>query len=123
LSFEYRQSTGQFTGSQFAAQGYSGKWEGLNRPSLQSVKDIGPIPQGIYTIQRPQEDAKVGRVAMRLIPDPTNEMFGRGDFLIHGPHPNDNHDSSEGCIILPYEARLVIGAAVLEGNNQLSVVA
>jgi hypothetical protein len=46
---------------------------------------------------------------MRLTPDPANQMFNRGGFLLHGPHANDNHDSSEGCPILRKSIRDEIG--------------
>ena len=36
---------------------------------------------------------------MRLTPDPSNEMYGRTSFLIHGDTGAHNHGASEGCII------------------------
>ena len=38
---------------------------------------------------------------MPLIPSPTNEMFGRSEFLIHGDSLEHPGAASEGCIILP----------------------
>lgn len=117
----YSQSTGLFTGPAITATGYSGHGEGLDNASMQDVHDIGPLPQGIYTIQPPHADPKVGPVAMRLEPSPENTMFGRGDFLIHGDNAAQNHTASEGCIILPHDVRVKIGAAVLSGDDQLMV--
>jgi hypothetical protein len=37
---------------------------------------------------------------MPLTPDPSNEMFGRSAFFIHGDNPQLNHTASDGCIIL-----------------------
>lgn len=120
--FEYSQSTGIFSqdGKQLAV-GYSGNGVGLNQPNAQMIHNVGPIPQGSYTIAPPHADEKVGPVAMRLSPAPGNEMFNRGDFLIHGPHANDQHNSSEGCIIIEHNVRCQIGEYVLGGDNQLIV--
>jgi hypothetical protein len=59
---------------------------------------------------------------MRLEPDPTNEMFGRGDFLIHGDNSEGNFSASEGCIILAHDVRVKIAGHVLEGENKLHVI-
>jgi hypothetical protein len=124
MPFEYQQSSGQFADSDgdMIATGYSGNGEWMNDPASQSVKDHGPIPQGVYTIGAPEADAETGPVSMRLTPAQDNEMFGRGDFLIHGDTPALNHSASDGCIVLPHEARTTIGAAVLAGDDQLTVV-
>jgi hypothetical protein len=123
MSFKYSQTTGRMTGENFEATGYSGNGEGLNNPAMQDVHAVGPLPQGSYTILAPHADPKVGPIAMGLAPAPGNEMFRRGDFLIHGDNPQMNHTASEGCIILPHDARVAIGAAVLAGDNQLEVTA
>ncbi len=111
------------TGVRFHAQGYSGNGEGLNNPAMQQVHGVGPLPQGIYTIHPPHDDVKVGPIAMRLVPESGNLMFGRGDFLIHGDNAHANFSASEGCIIMPHDARVAIGADVLAGDNQLQVTA
>lgn len=117
----YSQSTGLFTGAGLTVTGYSGHGEGLDNASMQDVHDIGPLPQGVYTIQPPHADTKVGPVAMRLVPAASNDMHGRGDFLIHGDNAAQNHTASEGCIILPRDVRVKIGEAVLSGDDQLMV--
>lgn len=123
MSFTYRQTTGQLVGPDFGAQGYSGNGEGLNNPAMQDAHAVGPLPQGTYTILPPHADAKVGPIAMHLVPAAGNRMFNRGDFLIHGDNAAANHSASEGCIIMPHDARVAIGAAVLAGDNQLTVTA
>ena len=80
--------------------GYSGKGEGKNNALMQNVRDVGPIPCGLYTIEPPADDPKVGAYAMRLTPDPSNQMFGRTDFLCHGDNMLGNESASEGCVIL-----------------------
>jgi hypothetical protein len=90
---------------------------------MQDAHAEGPLPRGSYTILPPHADPQVGPIAMHLVPAPGNEMFRRGDFLIHGDNPQMNHTASEGCIILAHDARVAIGAAVLAGDNQLEVTA
>ena|ERR1039457_2179991 len=123
MSFKYSQATGEMDGADICAQGYSGRGEGLNNPAMQQVHATGPLPQGVYTIQAPHADAKVGPIAMRLVPAAGNQMFNRGDFLIHGDNTAMNHTASEGCIIMPRAVRIAIGKAVLAGDNQLTVTA
>lgn len=121
-NFTYSQSTGAFLyGDEHIGTGYSGHAEGLNNPALQSVHDIGPIPAGRYTIEPPIADEKVGPVAMHLVPYHANEMFGRGDCMIHGDNPKMDRSASHGCIVLNREARMRIGELVLAGINQLYV--
>lgn len=124
MSFKYSQSSGAlFHNGVQIATGYSGHGSGLDNPQAQDQHAVGPLPQGQYTIQPPHADEQVGPVAMRLDPSPDNEMFGRGDFLMHGDNPAMNHTASDGCIILPHDVRVQVGAAVLAGDNQLEVMA
>jgi hypothetical protein len=123
MGFQYSQATGEFTeDGQLLATGYSGNGDGMNNPAMQQVHGTGPIPQGSYTIEAPHADAEVGPVAMCLVPAAGNAMFNRGDFLIHGDNPALDHSASEGCIVLPHTARAAIGAKVLAGDDQLTVV-
>lgn len=118
----FSQSTGHFTkDSVLVAKAYSGNGPGLNNSSMQNVKMHGPLPQGKYTIQLPSSHPKLGPIAMALEPDPDNEMFGRGDFFLHGDNAEMNHTASDGCIILPRDVRIAIAGAVLAGDNQLEV--
>lgn len=121
--FTYSQSTGEMEhdGEPFIPPGYSGNGLGYNNPDMQGAHNVGPIPRGLYTIQPPHQDAKVGPVAMALVPDSANNMFGRADFLIHGDNHAMNHSASHGCIILPLTIRRQIGARVLDGDDQLTV--
>ena len=43
-------------------------------------------------------------------------------FLIHGSHPNNNMNRSNGCIILNRGIRNQIGNSVDGGDNQLKVI-
>jgi hypothetical protein len=85
--------------------GYAGHGEGLNNSNFCNVPDVGPLPTGKYTIGPHQDNPHVGLFAMRLTPDPANQMFGRAGFFIHGDNPEMNHTASDGCIILAHPIR------------------
>src|SRR5579862_3722677 len=85
-------STGQLLhDGTLVARCYSGCGSGKDNPSCCSAQmgslganNFGPLPVGKYTIG-PATDTilKLGPIAMPLIPDPANEMFGRSGFFIH----------------------------------------
>jgi Protein of unknown function (DUF2778) len=91
-----------------AGHGYAGHGDGLNNPAMCNVPDVGPLPQGKYTIGQPISDDNVGVFALPLTPDPSNDMFGRSAFFIHGDNPAMNHTASDGCIVLARPIRQVI---------------
>lgn len=123
MPFIYSQTTGMMRrDSGWSAQGYSGHHNGVNNAALQACSNVGPIPQGTYTISKPYTDPEKGPVVMRLTPDPENTMWGRAGFLIHGDNAQANQSASEGCIILPRVAREFIGRVVGGGDNRLTVV-
>lgn len=103
----FEQSTGKMhdASGKVLAQGYSGRGEGKNNPAMQTVPCVGPIPIGTYTIAAPRDGTGHGPYAMRLSPDETNQMFGRAGFMIHGDNVHAPGTASEGCIILPRDAR------------------
>ena len=123
----YSQSTGIWTmpnGTTF--QGWAGNTTGMNNPAMQNVKDVGPLPQGFYTIGPWQDGimygpsfARLGPFITRLTPDPENEMFGRNDFCCHGANAANQSMSSDGCIIQNRPAREAIASS---GENRLQVV-
>jgi hypothetical protein len=59
-------------------------------------------------------------VVMRLTPDPTNEMFGRSAFLIHGDSIKAPGTASEGCIIQSNPVRTLVSKS---SNRRLQVIA
>lgn len=101
-------------------KGYAGHGEGLNNPAKADVPDVGPLPPGRYKIGQPIDDHQVGVYAMPLTPDPSNEMYGRFAFFIHGDNPKLNHTASDGCIILPRSVRNDIANS---GDDELNVEA
>lgn len=97
---------------------------GVNNSALERIPNVGPVPQGNYTIG-PQRTITIttssGTVlpgAMRLAPDGSNWMLGRSGFIIHGGNMQ-SRTSSEGCIIQPPSIRDQIGNS---GDRTLRVV-
>ena len=117
----YEQSTGKLssTESAFVAFGYSGADAGKNNPAMQSVRELGPIPHGIYAIGAPFDSLEHGPFALRLAPDAANEMFGRSGFLMHGDSHEHPGCASRGCVILPLEARRAVAASA---DRELHVI-
>lgn len=108
----YSQSTGNMSlDGNLVGTDYSGNGAGLNNPALQNDPDVGPIPQGSYTIGPAHQDPEKGPVVMALAFDPANQMFGRDGFLIHGDNEAMNHTASEGCIILGRNFREQVAAS------------
>jgi hypothetical protein len=121
--FTYKISTGELTAANgVVSKGYSGA-AGLskNNPIYESVKNVGPIPEGEYTIEGPPFDTPThGPFVMRLIPKPTNKMYGRSGFLMHGDSLRAPGTASEGCIIMAF---LIRQAVWLSGDRDLKVIA
>lgn len=107
----FEQSTGKLyqEDGTFIAAGYAGRDEdgiqGKNNPEAQTIKGYGPLPVGTYTLNPPANDPTVGAYAMRLTPDPSNEMFGRNSFFMHGDSVEHPGLASHGCIVMPRNIR------------------
>lgn len=102
----YEQSTGKLISNdgRLLANCYSGFKDGVNNPELQNKVNLGPIPQGNYTMGKPEHDgpgetSPNGPYTIRLTQDPTNEMFGRDGFLMHGDSIKTPGSASHGCIV------------------------
>jgi hypothetical protein len=109
----YQQSTGKLTDADgiLAATGYSGTGEGKDNGAFQQVHDVGPIPQGLWTIGAPYTDPEKGPIVMALTPSPSTDTFGRSAFLIHGDSITSPGDASKGCIVLSRAARMAIASS------------
>lgn len=94
-----------------AYPGYSGNGPGLNNPDMCTVSDVGPLPPGTYTIGDPVDDLHVGFFALPLTPDPSNQMFKRFAFFLHGDNPLGDFSASDGCIVLARPIREAIAAS------------
>lgn len=118
MPWTYCQSSGQLRqNNELVATGYSGCGDGRNNPAEQAVPNVGPIPQGRYSIGVEFNAPVQGPCTMRLTPE-GHDALGRDGFLIHGD--NATHDASTGCIVLPPEAREQIAASA---DRELEVVA
>ncbi len=105
--FVYEQSTGRMydPNRMLLAIGYAGFGDGKNNPLFETVRDMGPIPVGTYTLMEPADTVEHGPYAIVLIPDAANEMHGRSGFMIHGDNIHVIGSASRGCIILARFAR------------------
>ncbi len=136
MAFTFSQSTGRiFRGSwaeadKWEAFGYAGHsdrpWplplsmandpvpptEGRNRPSMQTVPKVGPLPRGRYKIGPAYNHPKLGPITMNLTPQQGNQMYGRSEFRIHGDSIHSPGTASEGCLCLPPAARSYIARNV-----------
>lgn len=86
-------------------RGYSGHPPYVNDAAAASLKARGPIPRGVYRVSHPWDHVRLGPVSFFLEPDPSNVMFRRSGFFIHGDNEYGNNSASNGCIILPRKAR------------------
>lgn len=103
------------------ATGYSGAGAGKNNPVLQNVPNVGPIPQGDWTIAGPPANtADHGPYVLTLNPTVGTETFGRTGFLMHGDSKEHPGCASHGCIILPRAAREQVWNS---GDRELEVLA
>lgn len=118
----YEQLTGNIfnDATDLIGKGYSGHPPHVNDPDAQNIPDIGPIPQGLYSISGPR-DTDHGPYTLPLTPHDENQMFGRSGFLIHGDRVDAPGKmlASLGCII---QARDVREAIWNSGDHMLKVV-
>lgn len=103
----YSQSTGMLwnDAGELMGRGYSGAPEAKNNPSKENIRNIGPIPRGLWEIGVPYDSKNVGPFAIPLFPI-NHDAFGRTSFLIHGDRaPPYSGTASQGCIILSRKIR------------------
>jgi len=121
MTWTYVQSSGELLhNGTHVANGYAGHGEGVNNAADEGIEDVGPVPEGKYTIGDPFTHPTCGPIAMRLEPAADNQMFGRSGFLIHGDNSSLNHSASNGCIILGPAIRTQIAKS---GDRALVVMA
>lgn len=118
----YRQTSGQLLrDDQPVGFGYSGHLEGRNNPKFQNVHNVGPIPQGLWTISGPPVDTEThGPFVLHLNPNSGTEVFERSGFLMHGDSVEHPGLASEGCIIM---SRAIREQVWNSQDNQLTVTA
>jgi len=123
-AFIYEQSTGRlYYGLSMMGTGYAGAPSGKNNPAMQNVPNVGPLPEGWYTIEPPTNSTHCGQEAFPLRPDAANQMFGRSGFFLHGDDIAHPGAGSDGCIVPSPPVRDAVKTIVAAGNNRLQVVA
>lgn len=117
----YRQKDGELLHDDGpVARGYSGIDDGKNNPAMQNVQNVGPIPQGGWTIEKPAFNTMDhGPFVLRLTPKPGTQTFGRSGFLMHGDSIEHPGLASHGCTIFPRAIREQVAASP---DNDLEVV-
>lgn len=102
----YAQSTGRLSrDGGFEGSGYSGFGQGLNDPDFEAIPNVGPIPRGLWKIERwDDHHGEKGPVVAVLSPV-GHDAHGRSAFLIHGDNDLGNHTASHGCIIMSRPVR------------------
>lgn len=120
--WSYKISTGELfdKNNKLIARGYSGKGVHKNKIESTSIKSLGPLPVGKYSISAPRKSEVTGPYAMDLVPAKENNMFGRSAFQIHGDSIREPGTASTGCIIMPRNIRELVWAS---GDRDLTVVA
>lgn len=115
----YQQSTGIFwLDGKIAARGYSGKGIGKNNHAMQSVVSVGPIPIGLWLLDKDGGDKVTPgyesptRYSIKLEPEEGTETFGRSAFFIHGD--NSSSTASRGCPIVnrPFRRRVIDNSVI-----------
>ena len=99
--------------------GYSGAGQGLDNPADETVPDVGPIPQGLWTIGAWHDDPELGPCVAALTPV-DHDACGRDGFYIHGDNSAVDHTGSHGCIVT---TRYVREAMRDSGDTALTVTA
>jgi len=128
-TFEIR--TGQMLDAdgKLIATGYAGGACGqypdaVNNPAMCDRHGIGPLPPGLYRMGQPVDHSTLGPFAIPLTPDPSNQMYGRADFYVHGDAVGHPGAASDGCIIMPREVRELLNQSqdreirVVSGINE-----
>jgi len=125
MAWEYDRASGTLThNGTVKTTGYSGKGRYKNHPETEAIHaphgspDAAPLPSGSYTISAPFNSHVTGAYAMRLNPNSSNTMFGRGDFEIHGDSRQHPGEASEGCVVIAPSVRREIWAS---GDRTLKV--
>ncbi len=107
MAWHYQQVTGRMIDENGYTWGvgYSGADPGKNKPEFENVHDVGPIPQGGYSIGAPHDSREHGPFVLPLIPWKTTELHGRSAFLIHGDSVHAPGTASRGCVIMSRDVR------------------
>lgn len=119
----YQQSTGKLSlNGVLVGTGYSGMGADKNQPADESIKNLGPLPEGFYTIGSVMAHGPgaTGAYVLPLAPDASDVMFGRSGFYMHGDSISHPGFASEGCIVMSYAVRIAVATSL---DKRLQVIA
>ena len=104
--WQYSQGSGELKrDGETRGHGYAGAGPGKNNPLFERLKNIGPIPRGLWTIMAPIDSETVGPFALPLRPRKETITHVRSNFLVHGDSKTKPGEASRGCIILSRKLR------------------
>lgn len=107
----YRQKTGALAHDGRAiGTGYSGHGAGLDKPAMEDVHSVGPLPRGRWRIGPWHDHPRLGPCVAALTPV-GHDAHGRSAFFIHGDNRAANHTASDGCIVLAPAIRRAMAAS------------
>jgi len=115
MAWKWEQAKGRLLdpNNNFVCLGYSGFEQGKNNPQMQNVRDVGPLPCGVWQIgELVPYGHQLGPNVLPLSPQPGTDTFGRDGFFIHGDSIEHPGDGSHGCIVLPPWARMDIARSM-----------
>ena len=121
FAWTYAQTTGELQqDGKPVGTGYSGFGAGKNNPAMASIRNVGPIPVGHWTILGPPVNtAEHGPCVLTLKPSAETSTFGRDGFLMHGDSRESPGCASHGCVIMPRPVREQVWKS---GDTALEVV-
>lgn len=126
MGWVYEQRTGRLRDplGNLLGVGYAGgnccqQSEGRNNPDMDHIANVGPLPRGRYTIEKPRDTVTHGPYVLPLTPHVGNVMHGRGAFLIHGDSVVRPGCASDGCIIQARDVRYRLGSSL---DHELEVI-
>lgn len=101
MAWRYNQGTGEIQDAkgQTRGRGYAGHGPGKNNPLMERVKNVGPIPRGLWGMQHPIDSKLRGPYVIMLDPEDGTETYGRSGFLVHGDSRTHPGEASHGCIV------------------------
>lgn len=100
------------------ARGYSGHGRFRDCPEAENKPGLGPIPRGVWKVERPVHHIRLGPLAFPLNPV-GHDAHHRSEFFIHGDNSRGDGSASTGCIICPRGVRECIASLRI---NTLDVI-
>jgi len=82
---------------------------GRNNPTYCMLHNIGPLPPGVYEFGEWHTHPHLGpHCAALIMINGTGDSYGRDGFFMHGLSSHDPLNSSEGCVCVDHNPRVLI---------------